>query len=142
MNPSRLFSLFSLLLVASVIPVACGYTTTSTTTSTSVVSFSQDIQPIFNSNCVICHQGASAPEELILETGISYQHLVNVDSIQSSVVRVAPGNSEKSYLWHKLNGTQKNIGGTGLQMPYGAPPLQINQINMVQQWIGQGALDN
>jgi hypothetical protein len=60
----------------------------------------------------------------------------------SAAVLVAPGDSDGSYLLHKLRGTQGEVGGGGLRMPYGALPLQQGQINLVQQWIEQGAPDN
>jgi hypothetical protein len=55
---------------------------------------------------------------------------------------VTPGAPEKSYLLSKLLGTQSQVGGSGSQMPYGASPLQQAQINLIQQWISQGAPDN
>lgn len=67
--------------------------TTSTTTSPaqSGVSFSKDVQPIFNNNCVVCHQGTNGPAGLSLASGAAYSNLVNVKSSESSLMRVAPG---------------------------------------------------
>jgi len=142
----RLFIVLIMVLLMFAMLLACNSgTITSEDTSTtdiSGVSFIQEIQPIFNSNCVVCHQGATASGGLNLENGLSYKNLVNVESTQSPLMLVAPGDSDGSYLLNKLQGTQGQVGGSGLRMPYGAPPLQQSQINLVQQWIEQGAPDN
>jgi len=125
----------------------CGGAKTSTTspapptTSTSGVSLVKDIQPIFNSSCVVCHQGAGQGG-LTLEPGKAYTNLVGVKSIESPLMRVSPGSPDNSYLLNKLQGTQTQVGGSGLQMPSGAPPLSSAQISLIQQWISQGALNN
>lgn len=119
-----------------------GSSNTSTTSNTSGVSFSKDIQPIFTNNCVICHQGASGSAGLSLDPGSAYNNLVNVSSSESSLMRVAPNSADKSYLLNKLKGTQGQAGGSGAQMPYGAPPLSQSQIDLIQQWISAGAPNN
>ena len=133
-----------LLMLAMLLACNSGTTTSGDTSTTGVsgVSFSQDIQSIFNSNCVVCHQSATATGDLNLETGFAYINLVNVESTQSPLMLVAPGDSDGSYLLNKLRGTQGEVGGGGLRMPYGASPLQQSQINLIQQWIEQGAPDN
>ncbi len=118
-------------------------TSSSTTTSTSGVSFSRDIQPIFNNNCVVCHTGTSGPQGLTLDTGKAYNNLVNVNSTEAtSLKRVAPGSPDKSYLINKLLGTQTQAGGSGAQMPFGAQPLPQATISLIQQWITAGAPNN
>ena len=115
--------------------------TTSTTTS-SGVSYSNNIQPLFNTNCVVCHQGAGQGG-LTLEPNKSYSNLVGVQSTETSTeLRVKAGAPDQSYLLAKLNGTQVQAGGSGAQMPYGAAPLPQAQISLIQQWISQGALNN
>jgi hypothetical protein len=115
---------------------------TTTTSTTSGVSFSKDIQPIFTNSCVICHQGASGQGGLSLDPGSAYKNLVNAASSESSLMRVAPNSADKSYLLNKLEGTQGQVGGSGAQMPYGAPPLSQPQIDLIQQWISAGAPNN
>jgi len=119
-------------------------TTTSTTptTSASGVSFSKDIQPIFNNYCVVCHQGAGQAG-LTLEPGVAYSKLVGVPSTESATeLRVKAGSPDQSYLLAKLQGTQVQAGGSGAQMPYGGAPLSQAQISLIQQWITQGAPNN
>ncbi|MBN1369054.1 MAG: hypothetical protein JW954_02310 [Dehalococcoidaceae bacterium] len=125
---------------------ACGSpdqtdTTTPTVTTSSQVRFSADIQPLFNSRCVACHQGVG-DAGLSLEPGKAHASLVNVASTQSPLVRVTPGNPEQSYLLHKLNGTQLQVGGTGSRMPFGSSALSASQIDLVRNWISQGAQNN
>lgn len=117
-------------------------TPVSTSSTTSGVSFSKDIQPIFTANCVVCHQGTAAPGGMSLEPGSAYKNLVNVKSTESPLQRVAPGAPDKSYLLNKLLGTQGQVGGSGAQMPFGAAPLPQSQISLIQQWISQGAPNN
>ena len=118
-------------------------TSSSTTTSSGGVSFSRDIQPIFNANCVICHTGTSGPQGLSLDSGKAYGNLVNVNSTEApSLKRVAPGSPDKSYIINKLLGTQTQAGGSGAQMPFGAQPLSQATISLIQQWITAGAPNN
>jgi len=115
--------------------------TTSSTASS--VSFSKDIQPIFNANCVVCHTGTSGPVGLSLDPGSSYKNIVNVNSTEAPALkRIAPGYPDKSYLLDKVLGTQTQAGGSGAQMPFGASPLPQSQIGLIRQWVSQGAPNN
>lgn len=117
--------------------------TTSATSSTSTgVSYSKDVQPVFNSHCVVCHAGAGQAG-LTLEPNVSYGKLVGVASTENATeMRVKAGAPDQSYLIAKLNGTQVQAGGSGAQMPYGAAPLSQAQISLISQWITAGALNN
>ncbi len=104
------------------------------------VDFETDIQPLFN-NCT-CHlQGASgmmtAPF-MTLNPGVSHGEIVGVPSMQSDLDRVAPNDLEASYLWHKVNGTHLDVGGSGTSMPPGAP-LSEESLLLLRAWILQGA---
>jgi mono/diheme cytochrome c family protein len=116
--------------------------TPASSTPSSGVSYSRDIQPIFNNYCVVCHQGAGQAG-LGLEPNVSYSKLVGVPSTQSATqLLVKAGAPDQSYLLAKLKGTQVQAGGSGAQMPYGAAPLSQSQIGLVQQWIAAGAPNN
>ena len=111
------------------------------------VSLSGDIQPIFNNNCAFsgCHAGALPAQNLSLEAGNTFaaNGLVDVTSLEAPALkRVAPGNSAASYLVHKLEGTQASVGGGGNRMPLGAQPLAGVEIQLIKDWIDQGAQDN
>lgn len=105
------------------------------------ISFAKDILPIFDVQCVTCHQGPGRAG-LVLQPAVAYKNLVGVASTESQLQRVAPGSPDKSYLLNKLKGTQSQVGGAGQQMPFGGLPLPQAQIDSIQQWIAQGAPNN
>lgn len=92
---------------------------------------------VFTPICVRCHSGASAPEGLQLDSAHAYADLVGVPSQeQPSVLRVAPGNPSGSYLIQKLEGAPSI---SGVQMPFGGPYLPQSTIDVIAQWITDGA---
>jgi mono/diheme cytochrome c family protein len=113
--------------------------TSPTTTGTAGTSLKNDVQPIFNANCVVCHQGGAPPGGLSLEPAVAYKDLVNAPSTEAPLKLVVPGAPGESYLLNKLRGTQLQVGGSGSRMPYGATPLPDSQINLIEQWITAGA---
>lgn len=106
------------------------------------VHFDDQIQPLFNNNCVFCHMTGAESGGLNLEPGISYGQLVGVPSAQSPLNRVEPGEPSNSYLVHKLEGTHLDVGGEGDLMPLGGMPLTADQLRLIRQWIEEGAQDN
>jgi hypothetical protein len=93
---------------------------------------------IFEQVCEHCHSGATAPAGLRLDAANSYVSLVGVSSVERpGVLRVAPGDANNSYLIHKIEGTS---GIVGQRMPAGLPPLPQSDIDIIRQWIGEGAL--
>jgi len=97
---------------------------------------------IFNS-CSGCHSGPTSgnlPSGMNLtSTNNSFNALVNVSSIQvGSLNRVTPGDPDNSYIVQKLEGTAA-VGG---RMPQGGPFLNQATIDMLRQWIMDGALNN
>ncbi len=119
----------------------CGPKGSTTATTSGGLSYSRDIQSIFNSSCVICHQG-TGQAGLSLEPAVSYGELVGVPSTESNELRVKVGAPEQSYLIAKLMGTQVQAGGSGALMPLNAAPLSQAQIDLIRQWISGGALNN
>jgi hypothetical protein len=112
-----------------------------------IVSFSADVQPVFTLNCasLFCH-GSFHSQDLWLEPGHAFEPtfgLVGVPSEQApAVLRVHPGDSAASYLIHKLQGTQRQVGGSGTPMPQGSPLLDPQTIDTIKRWIDDGAQDN
>jgi hypothetical protein len=91
---------------------------------------------IFEPLCEHCHSGANAPAGLRLDAANSYAMLVGVSSVERpGVLRVASGDATNSYLIHKLEGTQ----AVGERMPAGLPAVPQSSINIVRQWITDGA---
>jgi len=104
-------------------------------------SFSAIQANIFEPNCAVtgCHFGAGAPQGLRLDDANSYGSLVGVSSVEvSSILRVAPGDPDNSYLIQKLEGS----ASVGAQMPLSAPALPQADIDVVRQWISDGAIDD
>ena len=65
--------------------------------------------------------------------------LVGVASSEvPSLQRVEPGDPDNSYLVQKLEGT----AASGGQMPLGGTPLPQSTIDVIRQWITDGALDD
>jgi hypothetical protein len=104
--------------------------------------YQSNVQPIFsnNSQCTSCHIGGSPPANLNLDPTHSYSQLVNIPAVElNTMSRVTPNNTAQSYMFHKVEGDQANVGGSGQQMPAGGPPLQPAEINTIQTWINTGA---
>ena len=69
----------------------------------------------------------------------SFASLVNVPSVEvPSLNRVTPGDPDNSYLVQKLEGT----AAVGSRMPIGGAALDQATIDMVRQWITEGAMNN
>jgi hypothetical protein len=86
--------------------------------------------------CTTCHAGAGAPQGLRLDSANSYALLVGVASQeQPAFQRVMAGDPNDSYLIKKLEGTA-SVGG---RMPLGGNPLAQADINVIRQWITDGA---
>lgn len=101
-------------------------------------SFSREIQPIFNANCVACHQAAGASGGLNLEEDAAYDAIVSRRSQSSTFPRIAPGKPEESYLVRKLEGTHVQAGGSGERMPP-TGPLDRALIGAIRDWVKAGA---
>ena len=98
----------------------------------------QSIQDnVFTPICVRCHSGAAAPEGLQLDAAHSYALLVGVPSGEvPSFERVKPGDPDSSYIVLKLENAP---GIVGVQMPFGGPYLPQATIDVIRQWITNGA---
>jgi hypothetical protein len=113
-----------------------------TETGTVAVDYMADIQPIWDTKCVAgCHieSGIAQTNGPILTAEKSYGELIDVPSkTVNGIVQVKPGDPTTSYLWHKVNGTQANVGGLGLQMPQGGM-LSAEELATIEAWIVAGA---
>jgi len=91
------------------------------------VSFKNDLQPIFERRCAKCHGGEFPSEGLNLE---SYEGLI-LGSQNGQVIMA--GDSNNSLLFEKIeNG----------EMPKRGSDLTAEQIEIIRQWIDEGALNN
>ncbi len=101
------------------------------------VSYSQDIQPIFNSSCSGpgCHISSttngvrlSSYRAVILSRGVSYGRLI-----------VEPGRPAESPIVDKISNRDPDFG---VRMPFGRSPLSNKDIGLIMKWIEEGAEDN
>ncbi len=100
--------------------------------------FETDVWPIVAEGCG-CHLDGNGAGKLKLAKDVAYDNLVGRPSQQADkMLLVAPGEVEASYLWFKLNNTQKSVGGSGKRMPPGGA-LDPADIEVVAQWIAAGA---
>jgi hypothetical protein len=113
-----------------------------------MVSFAQDVQPIFNSRCTSCHNSTTANGGLDLSAPGSYGHLVNAatsaacSSSVPNVPRVKPSDPMGSMLWRK---TKPDPTRCLAPMPFGTAGLGLiaaDQFAKIEAWIQQGALNN
>ena len=118
------------------------------------VSFSADVQPIFTASCIGCHDD-TPPASLPLVASVAYDTIVDVAAVQDTLDpildRIEPGDPEASFLIHKIQGTQTAVGGegAGARMPFSCPVpdpprpcLTPEEIQLIRQWVVEGALNN
>jgi hypothetical protein len=113
--------------------------------SATPVSYSTNVSGVLVTTCVSvgCHNAASQLAGLNLEAASSYGELVDVASSEvPGLRRVRPFRPDSSFLVHKIQGTQS----VGLKMPEGCPgtrPCLPNAtIDIIRNWILQGAQNN
>jgi hypothetical protein len=91
---------------------------------------------VFTPICTACHSGASAPQGLRLDAANSYALLIGVASSEfPALQRVQAGNPDASYLLQKIIGS----ASIGDRMPDGGPYLPQATIDVIRQWIANGA---
>ncbi|HJM11289.1 MAG TPA: hypothetical protein QGF40_07880 [Candidatus Marinimicrobia bacterium] len=103
------------------------------------VSFSSDIQPVFDISCATsgCHRTGHFTN-IDLSEGNSYINLVNVESINFAPLKlVDPGKPEDSVLYLKIVESSE----TGSKMPPGGT-LSDASVTNIQTWITEGAENN
>ena len=90
------------------------------------VSYSEDIQPLWNSDCISCHPSIAPPD---LTEANSYNSLI-------SGGYVVKGDADASILYQSLLGSN----GVSLMPPSGQWPIE--SIQKVKAWINEGAENN
>jgi hypothetical protein len=122
---------------------------TSTATATPTATFNPDATlanlqaQIFTPTCSdqFCHDLESQAGGLVLLDGQSFTQLVNVTPANfparaAGLLRVTPGDPDSSFLWIKLGMPSIEFGSP---MPLGEAPLSASQLQLVRDWILQGA---
>ena len=91
------------------------------------VSCTSDILPIFESRCINCHGGDKTQEGLDLKT-----HAALMSGSDNGSV-VTPGDAANSLLVERV---------VSQKMPKRGPKLTPPQVQLITDWVNQGALDN
>lgn len=95
------------------------------------ISFSQDIQPIFDLSCSIsgCHDGQNDDPDLTV--GNAYASLFSTGDIDTVT-------AENSKLYKRVAG----VSGALMPPTANGGPLPANKVSLILNWIKQGAKDN
>lgn len=115
-------------------------TGTPTTGGGEAVTYAE-IQAIWDSKCVnACHTpgGSASTNGPILDAGVSHANIVDKQAVTAALPLITSGDPDASYLWHKINGTQTDVGGGGSKMPIGLG-LDEPTLALIEQWIVEGA---
>lgn len=97
------------------------------TSTTTGVSYANDVYPIFEASCIKCHGVESTKEGLDM---LTYDNLL-AGSRNGPVL--VPGNAAESLLVELI------VEG---EMPNRGPGLSPEQIQIITDWVNQGALNN
>jgi WD40 repeat protein len=101
-------------------------------TAPSKISFDRQIRPIFQGVCIGCHQPAKAKGNY---TMMSRESMVAAG--ESKLPAIVPGQPDKSNLV-KLISPDKGEA----EMPKGKKALSAVEIELIRQWIAEGAVDD
>ena len=109
------------------------------TVTVTTPSYAGDVQPIWTSQCLPCHDASTLSGQLDLTAGASRVALVGQPMVQACThaTRVVAGDPGSSGLMDRLLGTS-----CGTRMPKDGTPLSAGELVRVQSWILRGALDN
>jgi len=100
-------------------------------------AFGEIQSTIFTPICSECHGPSGASAGLRLDEAEAFAAIVGVASTEvPSLMRISPNDPDNSYLVQKIEGTAA-VGG---RMPLGGPPLPQETIDLVRQWVTDGAL--
>lgn len=103
------------------------------------ISYAAHLEPLVIARCLGCHEAEAPEADLVLEAGRGYDALVGPRSVQKpSMVLVAPGDPEASYLWLKLQ--HRAPHGQGMPRTLtGTKRLRPDELELYRRWIEGGA---
>jgi mono/diheme cytochrome c family protein len=94
-------------------------------------SFAKDVKPIFDKKCANCHGKR-------VKGGYSVATYDQTMTSGDHAPAIIAGDAANSILVKMLRGIKTEAGG---QMPPGRP-LKKEQIELIERWVNQGALNN
>lgn len=93
------------------------------------IDFNAQIKPILNKNCIVCHGGVKR------NGGFSLLFRQDaLDTIESGKLAIVPGHPDKSEMIRRLQ-----LSDPEERMPYKEDPLSKEEIDLLTEWIRQGA---
>lgn len=95
------------------------------------IDYTQQIEPIFKAHCAKCHGEAKAQARLRLDTATGVQEKWKADPDL-----IVAGKPEESELYERLVLPADN----SKRMPKGADPLPEADVQLIAEWIKQGAI--
>lgn len=101
----------------------------STVDENDTISYSTQVQPIFDENCINCHNETHS--KLDLRSSVSYSELLYTGFSASYVNTTNPD----------LSNLYMHLTGTLSQMPPSSPLSQTDK-DIIYYWIAQGAVSN
>ena len=96
------------------------------------VSYYKQVRPIFQANCQGCHQPAKTAGGYVMT---SFEKLVAPG--ESKLAAIVPKNPDESHLIAQIT-----PDGGKAEMPKDKPPLTGSEIEIIRNWIAQGAVDD
>ena len=103
-----------------------------TTTDDAKVSYYKHIRPILQAHCQGCHQPAKPSGAYVMT---AFDRMVKGG--ESEMAAIVPGKPEESYLVELITPVDGEAS-----MPKGKSPLADYEIDLVKQWISEGAADD
>ena len=98
---------------------------------------------IFDKRCS-CHLSTPNSTPVVLASDQAYANIVSQPSTQKpQLLRINPGNPDLSYLYLKITKSTGDPDISGNRMPRNGPPyLSDEEIDVIRQWIADGAKNN
>lgn len=93
------------------------------------VDYNTQIKPLLNKNCIVCHGGVKKASGFSL----LFRHEA-VAPAKSGKPAIVPGNADASEMIRRLTLTDPDE-----RMPLDHPPLKPDEIDLLRNWIDQGA---
>jgi hypothetical protein len=91
------------------------------------VDYNTEIQTIFNANCTSCHINGGAYQQ-----GLDLSSYDSLMAGSNNGAVIVPGDHANSLLWQKVNSGD---------MPQNNPDLNSDEVDLIAQWIDEGALE-
>jgi len=100
------------------------------------VSFSQDVKPIIDQNCIACHKPGGDGFEASGFSMVTYEDLMKGTKFGPMVIS---GDSAGSNMLVLMEGR----ADPSISMPHGAmKPVRKSDIETIRRWVDQGAKNN